>query len=92
MLSQQVLDAVRQSPITWFVVGFVTCWSLLTVIRQEWTDAVTRQNLFGIALGIGAIAVFVLLVIPYATWGLVIGVLGTAGLAVAAFLWFNHFR
>lgn len=91
MSTQQLFDAIQESQITWAILGAVMMYSFLTVIRQDWTDALTRQDRFGIVMGLGAVAVFIFMVLPYATWGLVLGIGLTIGLFVGGYFWYRHF-
>ncbi|MFC1625066.1 hypothetical protein ACFL15_01700 [Patescibacteria group bacterium] len=79
-------------PATWFVLGVVCCWSFLTVLPQGWTDWITRQEYFGIILGIVGLAFLVFLVLPSLTLGMVIGVLGSIIFFIAASKWFKKFK
>ena len=83
-----VQELLTAATTIWWVKGIgmiAVFWILMQLLPNDWAGGVLFERKgFWISSSISALAIFLIFVVPYITWMLLVGLLGTAALIVLA--------
>lgn len=75
-----------------FLIGGSVVYSILAVLEERHTINLTEQKYFAIMLGVWAVILIVLLVMPYLKWITLIWLVILLAAIVVAIFWWRHFH